>query len=390
MHLWKKEPRFLRGNSILVTSKKSIHSRETITDTMNKFTYTMLLCCFVSNANAQNSYDPKYLIPYNDRGKCGWSDTLGVMRETPKFDSTGFFHEYESIYYADVLTDGGVATYIYQLGLSSPNGYLSGSFYKKILIKNNLSFIKDNKGNYGLFNYKTQKILVLPQFTNYVTDETGIGFVMFKGVNGKLFQYNIKTNKLKETEFNEFIEDRKTEAVTYKKDNGLWFKMTEAGGFLEVEEPVIETESMDYLFGDDFFSLSDPEFKFHSASGYSIVTPEKSKVYSTIELGRYGVLEVVCRSGKFGLVDNSLKEYLPYAYDFIDIDYINGYFMLFKEGKMGVKMITSTYPMIQPKYDFMEHYINLKVSKSWSFVLFNVVKNGMTGYVGENGVEYFK
>lgn len=42
---------------------------------------------------AQSVYNPGLLIPYNDRGKWGWSDTVGNILIKPEYSSTQFFFD---------------------------------------------------------------------------------------------------------------------------------------------------------------------------------------------------------------------------------------------------------------------------------------------------------
>jgi hypothetical protein len=68
----------------------------------------------------------------------------------------------------------------------------------------------------------------------------------------------------------------------------------------------------------------------------------------------------------------------------------NGSVKTERNKKLGMVMFFTTYPPIDNLYESITQMRNLSVSKSWSFGILKVTKNGKVGYVGENGVEYFR
>jgi hypothetical protein len=48
------------------------------------------------------------------------------------------------------------------------------------------------------------------------------------------------------------------------------------------------------------------------------------------------------------------------------------------------------YPIIPNKYDDIIYARGLSVNRSWNFAIFKIMINNKTGYVGENGIEFFK
>lgn len=350
-----------------------------------KYLKLLLLLCFVVPAFGQDDYDKEFLIPFNDHGKWGWSDTLGVLASTPKFDSTGFFFESESFYFAKVR-NGKIATdYIYGYGLASPADHSAGYLFESILLNNHFSIIKDLQGNYGLFDFKNQKVIVPSDYANYAVDYVAGGFVVFSNEGEKVMQYSIKTRKFKSIPFQSISEFHGEGVdIIYDKGDGKSYIRTEKGGFEEVMLPDENSGVTREGFYDENRSNYQP------LSKWDIGRPAEGVVYSTVDLGKNRKFEVIRNKGKFGLYDSHLKEYLPCAYDFIDIDYVNGAFYLFRDGKMGVKLVGTHYPTIEPEFDFITYYKSLPVSSRWSFWLFEATINGHKAFVGENGVKYYR
>ena len=79
---------------------------------------------------------------------------------------------------------------------------------------------------------------------------------------------------------------------------------------------------------------------------------------------------------------------LPFEYD--GIEEKDGFFLLKQNSRIGFFIWNSVYPVVQPAY---EEYIgkqHIPVNNGWRFTLFRIMKNGRGGFVGENGVAYFK
>lgn len=97
----------------------------------------------------------------------------------------------------------------------------------------------------------------------------------------------------------------------------------------------------------------------------------------------------VKKIGKYGIVDESGNMVLPYNYDgFTDIQL--SHIIVQKDGLEGVFIPYTIYSPIPCVYETIALAESLRVTRNWSFGVFAVRKSGQTGYVGENGVEYFR
>lgn len=107
------------------------------------------------------------------------------------------------------------------------------------------------------------------------------------------------------------------------------------------------------------------------------------------------------KNGKYGLSNEFDDTILAPIYDLIDINMKEGIITYTKNNKTGLFVVNTFYKNIKPKYDFIKQsQNNFKVNSKWSFSLYEVYKktkknnewNGgeFLGFVGENGIEYFK
>jgi len=61
-----------------------------------------------------------------------------------------------------------------------------------------------------------------------------------------------------------------------------------------------------------------------------------------------------------------------------------------RNGKVGFFIWNGLYPVIQPIFDEYVKKYEIPVNYQWNFILFGVIKQGKRGFVGENGISYFK
>jgi hypothetical protein len=91
---------------------------------------------------------------------------------------------------------------------------------------------------------------------------------------------------------------------------------------------------------------------------------------------------------KLGIITEKEKFMLPMEYD--DITLEGNIFFLKKNGKTGFFILHTSYPAIEAKYDAFLYNYSIPVKDNWRFGLFLVKQGDKTGYVGENGVEFFR
>ena len=64
--------------------------------------------------------------------------------------------------------------------------------------------------------------------------------------------------------------------------------------------------------------------------------------------------------------------------------------MLKRNGKVGFFIWNTHYLLIQPMFDEYVGKYNIPVNDKWNFILFKIYNQGKPGFVGENGIRYFK
>ena len=98
---------------------------------------------------------------------------------------------------------------------------------------------------------------------------------------------------------------------------------------------------------------------------------------------------VAVTGGRFGVIDKYEKNMIPFEYDSI-FSLNQSFAYTSKQGKRGIWIFNTIYPPIKNLYDKVEFATRFSVTSQWSFLLFKVRRDGKWGYVGENGVEYFR
>lgn len=361
---------------------------------------SFVLICSFSSLFAQDTYRPELLIPYNDHGKWGFSDTLGNIQIEPQFESASFVTAYRGFHYCFVSRGGEFVYYIVNKGVVAPLGCKADwFFYDLFLQEKNLSVISKND-KYGLFNYATQQVLIDVEYAAKALDSK-LGFIYFsKAATGNaakdkmtILCYDVNSGKSSQLEYIEVVSKRvrgrngPTDVVLFRNHKNQWFERTEDGWeefaystvvFLNEKDPRITVE----------VPLPREASRYSQVPIYRLEESDSATIYSSIEIGDYNYFQVMHKSSGFGLVEDT-STVLPFSFDYIDIDYDNGFFYLLLNKKMGAHIPFTPYSTIAPKYDLISLEKMMKVHSKWQFAIFNVKTNGQIGYVGENGVEYF-
>lgn len=369
---------------------------------MKYFSFSLVLLCLILSdvVQAQERYNPEFLIPYNDHGKWGFSDTLGTVKVTPEFESVNFFYNVDNAWLSRVYRGDELVYYVLNKGCASPVGYKTDyMLFSSFFLENSISVIEKD-GKVGLFNYETQKIVLEATYTK-ATPDVENGIVYFSRFDEKdestsILAYDVYSNResrLKYVEIKtEGVEsgDGVQEYILFRDKRNRWFEFSN-GKWLQF--PYWE---MNFIKNYDEYYLREsvataPELTkklFNEVASYRTDKVVGATLHSSIEISYSQSYQVMWKDGSFGLYQGE-KQLLPFNYDFIDIDYEHGFFYLLRDKKMGAYLPGTTYPRIEPKYGLINFYKKLQVNDKWLFVLFKVKKNGFDGYVGENGVEFF-
>lgn len=353
------------------------------------FFVSFLFCIPFLCAHTQKKINPIYFIPYNDHGKWGWCDTLGNVVIQPEYKFCSFFKQYDNIWSSTVVLKNKSYPYVYQKGVLKMAD-IQMCYQNSELLKRDYWLVESKSRKQGIYDWKKQK-LVLDTIINYlVEDKNNTNFLLYNKTNeGNYYIFNIKTKKSTETDIVDFYWSSETDKTYYRKSklSSEWYLLSEDGHFSKTDD----TFSLEYY---GFAYGMEPETQSLIAKDnrgiLSSIKLEEGKIAKRfIELNNQGYL-IYEEVGKYGLmIYNYRKNILKPMYDSIDFDFKQNYFVLFNEGKQGVKLLGTIYPTIEPKYDKITLNKSIKVNWRWSFMVFEVELNGNKGYVGENGIEYF-
>jgi WG containing repeat len=98
---------------------------------------------------------------------------------------------------------------------------------------------------------------------------------------------------------------------------------------------------------------------------------------------------LVVENNKWGIINEFGDIVLPIEYDKIGGDRYE--MALFKNNRKGVFLVNTIYKPIGAKYTNIFKAKALKVSNTWAYNVYEVEdEKGKKGFVGENGIEYFK
>ena len=379
---------------------------------MNHFFFFLTFFFFLPSGTAQNAFESRdktaselFLVPYNDNDKWGWCDTLGNIVLKPKYAETGFFFKQYDTYIAEVKTE-------YGQNLVNNKGKLLFSKTYHIEKKWNLRVDKTHKGYYIICSEKRKKGFYDPDMDEYIIPVQYDSIVVVQGwgrpsekplvfakkSNEPFIQLNLKKTEIVKTDFSEINIYRGNDyrpIVVAKTLNSEFVEIRQDPVMLTKEEYKLLMEEVHRpTFSQGFSVIVDLEeedfnYIFHGKGGRD---PEKLEVfdYSGYK-NKYGFskLFVVRKDSLLGVVSDLNKIVIPVEYDKLIFDLDKTEVTLYKNGKLGKKLLFTSYPRIETKYDEISRFKNLRVSGNWFFQVFKIKLNGQTGYVGENGVEYF-
>lgn len=379
------------------------------------FTFFLLLYCIGIKAQAakttndsipqlDSAKDAALLIPYNNHGKWGWCDTLGKVIIAPKYKKVNFFYKRNNIYSASITTEAGTNRYVINKGLVVPenSAIVSKLYLSDTSIKGEFYIVKNKLDKIGIYESNTKKFVVPIEYDSYPRYFSSQHLILLKK-EGELtydrfipkLQEVVPTDIVKVSEYMSFgdryeqsiIVTEHIEGYHSKLKNGtlVRFDLKKSGKWTDSKDVGIVMEE-GYGSGD----YGEPTLKpwpNHSLPKDGII---KTYNYSRYK-EKYGFssLSIVQKDNKLGVIDDNKKVVLPYEYDKLIFKENNTQIQLYKGGKQGRKILFTTYPTIEAKYDKLRFTKGIRVTKSWQFAVFRVKMGKQYGYVGENGIEYF-
>jgi len=375
---------------------------------------TLFLLLISFTIYAQKPINSNVLIPYRDKNLWGLSDTLGNIKVKPIYkDIKDFFidkdtdftsmyavktnksyfvidrngkviipetYGYDSIYVNKFYYDRFLVYKKGKMGLYK-NKELIPCIYDKVEIGTNESYYVKMGKLSGLINAKGK--LIIP----VLYDDVHPSFEEKDDYNSEYVWVAEKKNE--EKKFYDFKIPTKLDRSMYEKNI--------------VEEANSNNDDTDK---EELFKakLEERYDKVDIVMYYKVAYVEKNNKKGLVELP--SLKEIISpiyeELSSYGW-DNSeivYKVKLNNKYGFVkpgnvtilncEFDEIEDLGILIKDGKKGYYTFNSIYPYIQPKYLSIKNYDDIDINDTWQFKLFEVTTEKGKGYVGENGVEFFK
>jgi hypothetical protein len=384
----------------------------------------LLLQAIITSAQSSTAF----IIPYRDGARWGFCDTLGRVLIKPQFDSASFF----IMPTGDKDATVGTIYVKNKMGLIGPSGKIivPPQFEEIHYYGSSYAAVRNRK--MGLYSAKGQ--LLLPVQYDMIEGAGYFSNIFKLQLNNKWGLYHPELKKTLPPTYDLITSDFYSEVTDHRKyffarkgkQKFLIAKATLAVVHYKGEEdledmgdaiamppevsemmPIADAEEADIRALKAHFG-TDSVWRYHNQQHQYALN---KRVYQYRKGGKYGLAY-----GNLGTLMQPLYDsvtyvmslpynnhYLPKkSHDLLAVrkgdayglitsipSFYNG-FEIRKGDKVGVFLPNTFYPAIQPKYDSVELATALRVTEGWSFLIFKVIKNGRTGYVGENGVEYFQ
>lgn len=397
---------------------------------------TLLFLTFLNHIYAQRS---PMLVPYRIGDKWGFSDTSGKVILQAVYDYANAFSDYKNISAARQLAIVQQDGNMFSIDRNGNRNAAAGLDYREYAVIENKIFeiVVDSKYKYKIFANGKQVTTVdydgisaydsiIRAFAVWKDHKTGVigtdGKIIVPvkfedlGVNCKkstrarivwdayikisekkeevksvLFTQINKSGKLPElcpTQTEMLVEETAYEKTTESK-------LKEKTGvdklriLKEKKLAVIEKDGKQgILLYDSLFFYFKSHYKINS---YSSVMPGNCAQGNAAANKAYIIIE---DKGKFGIINEKEEMVLPAEYDGISKEYEfyfpEHYFLLRKENKEGVFILTGTGKLVAPKYEKLIGTSSFSKSGNCLFLLFHFKTEKGSGYVGENGFEYYK
>lgn len=381
-------------------------NKRTSPSTLSLLASILLILLMVTKVQAQAPPPPPVnvmLIPYNDRGDWGYCDTLGNLVYKPSFKEASFFYSStlgdQRVQMANVTTKWGENRLMATGKLLLPKklDYQRG-FYTTT--DPNTTFLVIKKGKYGVYDLNEGMILPAKYDSLCAKCEYSSWVLLKKEGEDAYRRYNPETRELEEQQYvklGRYLHRYSSFDIATTTD-GLHYRLKE-GELLQVTDEVLAT------YTNDENTFMDVAADWDGASSYRWRGPKPSaedmkvdrilelKDYSRLSyIDKYGFKRIIIAEldGQVGILNEKGEEILPFQYDKITLEDSETQVILEKDGKLGRKLLFTIYPTIEPRYDKLYERARLRANAYWSFAVYYVELDGQKGYVGENGVEYFR
>lgn len=367
---------------------------------------------------------PMFYVPFNDRGKWGYSDTLGNIVIKPAFDQASLFSKkanVEGVVISAEVMRKGKKDRIDAMGKSLLPKKTELKLFKQFRRSNTglqiLCLVANKKGHWAVVQVGKE---AKPDF-NYspipgVDPTYGSAPIFLRNRETKLIeQYDIASHKFRPSDYSQAMKMYPAGKSSYAR----LYAVTSTGDTLMFDgrnfRPAVFKPGVDYIMfaPDDKVKSSDsgldgPEFEYMEIEEeeFYLSLADKAKLSTQFKVdaildnagfsrylsGKYGIskLYVAQRGSLFGVIDQDGKELLPFTYDRITLEDDGTQAAIYLNGKVGRKLFFTIYPAIEPIYDSLYEYHSYRVNRRWSFVVYLGQVNGEAVLVGENGTKYYR
>jgi WG containing repeat len=369
------------------------------------------------------SQQPRILVPFRLGNKWGYSDTLGKIKIEPKYDSVSLFNyersgndvianvvlkgkpmvindkgktivppKYDEIRIISVLE--GLHFYVFKnnkWGVFENGKELIAPIYDYLNVEPGVQYRVGRNNNEGLIDSKGKLVIPVNYFRLFSANSNKPGFMQWIGYkpgversdsfmvkieNGYGSAYGLPPTEQLESDVsrNEVNQIADSLKMQYSLDSTqvrfniiIAYKNRMKGVFVPGESKSLHFFSKDYNIHVAHYLLPYQRNNTNKNSAAFIVAS---------------------LNGHYGMINEKEEEILPFVYD--NIEDRSGFYILKRNQQIGFLVTGTIYPFIEPQYDEWISLTVVPVNSRWNFDLFKIKKNGRGGFVGENGVNYFR
>ncbi len=362
----------------------------------------IIISFVISFGNSYSQHKNFINIPYRYKKLWGYCDTLGRIQVAPKYDSVlpGYPGDFLYVYKGkkQSMLDANGKLIITSFDTYGHFGVRNGLQY---LSKEVYNFWVINNGRAGVINTKGDTVVPLIYDKLYYNND-----------------YNLRKTtvigKLKDTYYLISFSDKEVVKITSPSYKALTVgeldldtppdleKIDQAYGFLEMDH-MLDSVKLKFQF-DSMVKISSSDFQYDEGEFpfYKVYKGKKVGLWNKDhyvapqydDIVRFNPLNksiIVRRGAKYGAADSQGKLILPCVYDEIrHYSTWSSVFITRVGNKYGAAVPGSIYPKIKNRYEKISLSAVVDISENRVFSVFKVKLNGKDGYVGENGIEYFK